>query len=55
MRDLIRELWDIRRGRASDVGGPGEMWQSEEEETAPGEDPAAEADTGGDSDSDQEE
>ena len=55
MRDLIRELWDIRRGRASDVGGPVEMWDSEEEATAPGEDPASEADTSADSESEQEE
>lgn len=55
MRDLIRELWDIRRGRASDVGGPVEMWDSEEDETAPGEDPTAEAETSGDSESEQDE
>ncbi len=55
MRDLIRELWDIRRGRGSDVGGPVEMWDSDDEDTAPGGDPTAEPDTSGDTDSDEEE
>ncbi len=55
MRDLIRELWDIRRGRGSDVGGPVEMWDSEDDLPAPGEDPGSEAVADDDADSEKDE